>query len=115
MLDFFFYFERWPGCGFRSILRFCHYEDYTSILFYKKAVRKDARFTTLRLGEEVLKYQLFGLYIYIYMKVLTVDDYLLFISRFFFSLIIQFPTSIKSFSFHSPVSISSTDVLQFPG
>lgn len=53
--------------------------------------------------------------IYIYMKVLTVDDYLLFISRFFFSLIIQFPTSIKSFSFHSPVSISSTDVLQFPG
>lgn len=91
---------------------FCQYRRF---YFSKKAVRKDDLLFRV-LEKKMLKYQVFGLYVYIYMKGLTVDHYLLFISRFLFPLIIQFPTSIKSFNFHSPVSISSTpDVLQFPG
>lgn len=111
---FFLFFASRDGQGVVSA-RFLDFLSISSILFYKKAVRKDDLLFRV-LEKKMLKYQVFGLYVYIYMKGLTVDHYLLFISRFLFPLIIQFPTSIKSFNFHSPVSISSTsDVLQFPG
>lgn len=67
MLDFLFFFfilcfERWSGCGFRSILRF--FVNIVDSILQKGG--KKRRFTISRLGEEVLKYQMFGLYVYIY-------------------------------------------------
>lgn len=110
MLDFCRGHRYAEGCGFR----FPTFLDFVDTrITDRRDSRKDARiihlFSILFLEGGILKYHI--------ARVKRINGGSLFIIRSPFPLIIQFPTSIKSLNFHSPVSstVSSTDVPQFPG